>query len=573
MGKSLAVNLGQHSIAGVKPQNEDFHGAYVPKGAGLDSKGIAIALADGVSASEGGKEASQIAVRQFLDDYFSTPDSWTVKHAVTKVLGALNLWLYNQGQREYAGTNGLATTFCAVVFKSQTAHLFHVGDSRIYRLREGRLECLTQDHRIQFGKDSAYLARALGIDTRLDVDYRSQLLQAGDCYLLTTDGVHDVLDTESLQALLLGSGRDPQVCAEKLVEAALQAGSQDNITCQIARIDSLPEADKDEFYGNLTRLPFPPDLKAGNVLDGYLILRELNATSRSQVYLAEDTLDTGIGKVVIKTPSQNFNDDPLYIDLFLHEEWVAKRLDSPHLIKVVERANRPRTFLYSVVEYVEGQTLRQWMLDHPNPPVAAVRATVDQIARGLRVMHRLEMIHQDLKPDNVLVDRHNTLKIIDFGSTRIAGLAEIKSVLQHNAIVGTANYSAPEYFRGESGTNRSDIFALGVMAYEMFTGQLPYGEIQPEKAAKHKFVYTPARLHNPAVPEWVDAALEKATHPKPDKRYALLSEFVADLTRPNANLVTEGQSRPLLERNPVAFWRGLALLELLVMVVLIYWLA
>ncbi|MDD5395424.1 MAG: protein kinase [Thiothrix sp.] len=571
MGKSLAITLGQHSIAGVKPQNEDFHGVSVPKGAGLDSKGIAVVLADGVSASEGGKEASQIAVRQFLDDYFSTPDSWTVKHAATKVLGALNLWLYNQGQREYAGTNGLATTFCAVVFKSQTAHLFHVGDSRIYRLREGRLECLTQDHRIQFGKDSAYLARALGIDTRLEVDYRSQPLAVGDCYLLTTDGVHDVLDMESLQRLLLDSGRDPQVCAGKLVEAALQAGSQDNITCQIARIDSLPEVDKDEFYGNLTRLPFPPDLKAGNVLDGYLILRELNATSRSQVYLAEDTLDTGVGKVVIKTPSQNFNDDPLYIDLFLHEEWVAKRLDSPHLIKVIERANRPRTFLYSVVEYIEGQTLRQWMLDHPNPPVAAVRATVDQIARGLRTMHRLEMIHQDLKPDNVLVDRNNTLKIIDFGSTRIAGLAEIQSVLQHSAIVGTANYSAPEYFRGETGTNRADIFALGVMAYEMFTGQLPYGEIQPEKAAKHKFVYTSARLHNPAVPEWVDAALKKATHPKLDKRYGLLSEFVADLTRPNANLVMEGQSCPLLERNPLVFWKGVALLEWVMIVWLVYW--
>lgn len=570
MSKPLAITLGQHSIAGVKPQNEDFHGAYVPKGAALDSKGIAIVLADGVSASEGGKEASQIAVRQFLDDYFSTPDSWTVKHAATKVLGALNLWLYNQGQREYAGTNGLATTFCAVVFKSQTAYLFHVGDSRIYRLRDGRLECLTKDHRIQFGTEREYLARALGIDARLDVDHRTQTLQVGDCYLLTTDGIHDVLDRETLESLLLASPHDPQQCAEKLVATALERGSQDNITCQIARIDSLPEADKDEFYGNLTRLPFPPDLKAGNVLDGYQILRELNATSRSQVYLAEDTLDTGVGKVVIKTPSQNFNDDPLYIDLFLHEEWVAKRLDSPHLIKVVERANRPRTFLYSVVEYIEGQTLRQWMLDNPNPSVAQVRATVDQIARGLRAMHRMDMIHQDLKPDNVLIDHNNTLKIIDFGSTHIAGLAETQTVLQHNHIVGTASYSAPEYFRGQPGSNRADIFSLGVIAYEMFTGKLPFGEVEPEKAAKKKFQYASAKLHNPAVPEWVDAALEKATQPSPEKRYALLSEFVADLTKPNGSLVGDGQSRPLLERNPLAFWRGVALLEWLVIMGLIY---
>lgn len=180
------------------------------------------------------------------------------------------------------------------------------------------------------------------------------------------------------------------------------------------------------------------------------------------------------------------------------------------------------------------------------------------------------MIHQDLKPDNVLIDRNNTLKIIDFGSTRIAGLAETQTVLQHNHIVGTASYSAPEYFQGETGTNRSDIFSLGVIAYEMFTGHLPYGEIQPEQVAKKRFTYSPARWHNPAVPDWVDAALEKATHPNPEKRYALLSEFVADLTLPNTSLIAEGQTRPLLERNPVAFWRGVALLELLIMFGLIY---
>lgn len=572
MNQSLTIRLGQHSIAGIKPQNEDFYGALVPTDAMLDSKGICIAIADGVSASEGGKDASQIAVRQFLDDYYSTPDSWSTKHAATKVLGALNLWLYNQGQKLYGGNCGLATTFSAMVLKSQTAHLFHVGDSRIYLLREGRLEALTQDHRVHFGAERDYLARALGIDARLDIDYHTRPLQAGDCFILTTDGVHDVLRMEGMEQILAAHPDDPQKQAEVLVDQAFSLGSQDNITCQVVRIDALPQADKGEFFEQLTSLPFPPDLKAGQVLDGYRILRELNATSRSQVYLAEDTQAPQGKKVVIKTPSQNFNDDPLYIEQFLLEEWVAKRLDSPHLIKVCDRAARARTFLYSVVEYIEGQTLRQWMRDNPSPGTDRVRATVDQIARGLRAMHRMEMIHQDLKPDNILIDRNNTLKIIDFGSTRIAGLAETQSVLEHNHIVGTASYSAPEYFRGEPGSNRSDIFSLGVIAYEMFTGQLPYGEITPEQAARKKFTYTPARLHNPAIPDWVDAALEKATHPHPNRRYELESEFVADLTRPNQNLLNEGRSRPLLERNPLGFWKGLSLLQLAVILILGYWL-
>lgn len=570
MSSELSITLGQQSIAGVKPRNEDFHGAIIPKDSAITSKGIAIAIADGVSASEGGKEASQIAVHQFLDDYFSTPDSWTVKHAVTQVLGALNLWLFNQGQRQYAGHCGMATTFSAVIFKSHIAHLFHLGDSRIYRLRNGKLECLTKDHRIQFGDEREYLARALGIDTALEIDYSSHSLQEGDLYLLSTDGVHDVLSNHDLESLLTTSSRDLQQRAEAVVDQALKQSSQDNITCQIVRIDILPDADKAELYEQLSSLPFPPDLNAGQILDGYRILRELNATSRSQVYLAEDTLNRHGRRVAIKTPSPNFDDDPLYIDQFLHEEWVAKRLDSPHLIKVCDRSDRPRSFLFSVMEYIEGQTLRQWMLDNPMPGMSRIRAIVEQIVRGVRVMHRMEMIHQDLKPDNILIDNHNTVKVFDFGSTRIAGLAETQTVLEHNRIVGTASYSAPEYFKGERGTNRADIFSLGVITYEMLTGQLPYGEISPEQAARKKFTYKSARLYDPAIPDWVDTVLEKATHPNPRRRYEVLSEFLTDLNHPNSSLVSERRNRPLLERNPLVFWKGVALIELVIILLLVY---
>lgn len=572
MQHNLAVTLGQHSVAGVKPDNEDFYGAITPKDKVLDCKGIAVVIADGVSASEGGREASQIAVKQFFSDYYSTPDSWTVKTAINKVMGSLNLWLCSQGQRQYGGLGGMSTTFTGLILKSHTAYLTHIGDSRIYRWHGGVLECLSRDHRVQFSGERAYLTRALGLDSNLEIDFRVLELEQGDVFVLTTDGVHDVLADARISEVLHNHSEEPQLCAETLVEAALQAGSQDNITCQIVRIDQLPQVNREELYQQLGRLPFPPDLQAGQVIDGYLILRELNATSRSQVYLAEDTLVAG-DKVVIKTPSQNFNDDPVYIDLFLHEEWVARRLNSPHLIRLHEVGQRQRTFLYSVVEYVEGKTLRQWMRDNPGLGVSEVRATVDQIARGLRAMHRLEMIHQDLKPDNILIDLNNTLKIIDFGSTRIAGLLEIQSVLQHNHIVGTASYSAPEYFKGARGTNRSDIFSLGVIAYEMLTGQLPFGEVEPESADKKKFRYISACLHNPKVPEWVDAALEKATHPSPDKRYSVLSEFVADLSKPNDGLLAGRYNRPLLERNPLLFWKWLAGLEALLILLLVYWLS
>jgi len=574
---NLSVTIGQTSIAGIKPENEDFLGSYIPSketddAAQLESKGITVAIADGMSGSDGGKEASQVSVSQFLTDYYGTPESWTVKQAATKILTALNTWLYSQGQQKYGTAKGMVTTFSAVVIKSQTAHLFHVGDSRIYRLRGSDLVQLTRDHRVWITNDRDYLSRAMGIDTHLEIDYRATAVQEGDIYLLTTDGIHDFVGNKEIQEIIETHKDDPQKASDNLVKAATANECDDNISAQILCVDYLPEPDKTEFYEQLTQLPFPPDLTAGNVIDGYKILRELNASSRSQVYLAEDTLSEKVKglhrKVVIKTPSVNFEDDPSYIDLFLHEEWVAKRLQSPHLIKICGM-DRKRTFLYTVVEYVQGQSLKQWMLDNPKPTLIQVRGTVDQIARGLRAMHRLEMIHQDLKPDNILLDEFNTLKIIDFGSTKIAGLAEIKSVVEHNEIVGTANYSAPEYFKGESGTNRSDIYSLGVIAYEILTGKLPYGETSAERASKKKFNYVSARQYNPLVPDWIDACLRKAVHPNPEKRYGLLSEFLSDFRKPNQALLDRNSSQPLLERNPLIFWRGVAFIQFIVILLLI----
>lgn len=572
MPGTLSISLGQSSSAGAKAENEDFLGALIPEDTLLESKGVAIAIADGMSGSDGGKEASQMSVRMFLDDYYSTAQSWSVKKAVTKVMSAMNSWLYSQGQKKFDSAKGMVTTFSAIVIKSHTLHLFHIGDSRVYRLRGGDFEQLTQDHRIWISNEKEYLSRALGIDINLNIDYQTSPVEEGDIYFLSTDGVHDFVGDAELQELIESGKNDLQTTSQNILDAATANQSDDNLTCQIIRIDTLPAADKEAFFDKLTQLPFPPDLKGGNIIDGYKIIRELVSSSRSQVYLAEDTIEHSSSdspqQVVIKTPSVNFEDDPGYIDHFLHEEWVGKRLNSEHLIKTCA-TDRKRTFLYTVVEYIQGQTLAQWMQDNPKPTLIQVRGTVAQITKGLRVMHRMEMIHQDLKPDNIIIDKNNTLKILDFGSTKIAGLAEIESVMEHSKIVGTASYSAPEYFKDEAISSRSDIFSLGVITYQMLTGKLPYGEIDPLKAHKKKFNYTPARQWNGSIPDWIDGALKKATHPNPEKRYSLLSEFITDLSKPNQRLL-ESDKRPLLHRNPLKFWQAVAAAELLAILYLLY---
>ncbi|MDM8559741.1 bifunctional protein-serine/threonine kinase/phosphatase [Candidatus Parabeggiatoa sp. HSG14] len=558
MANILSITVGQHSEAGRKEKNQDAYGVLAPPEPLLTTKGVVAVIADGVSSSEAGGEASEYSVKGFLNDYFSTPESWTVKTAAQKILTALNRWLYGQGYHLYGTNKGLVTTLSVLVIKSTTAHLFHLGDTRIYRLRGTTLECLTQDHRVQISKDKEYLSRAMGIELHIEIDYRESQVEVRDHYIFTTDGIHGYISDKEIADIALEYRHDLNKACQLIVSEAYAKDSPDNLTCQIVRVDSLPSQDVDTFLKKLTDLPFPPPLSPGMHLDGYHILRELYASNRTQVYLALDA-DTQ-KKVVLKTPSVNFEDNPAYIDKFLHEEWVGKRLTHPHVMKVHEQ-KRHRQCLYYVAEHIQGQTLRQWIHDNPQPSLTEVRPMIEQIAAGLRAFHKMEMLHQDIKPENIMIDKHGTIKIIDFGSTKIAGLEEITTPLERINLLGTKNYTAPEYLRGYTGTTRSDIFSLGVMTYEMLTGQLPYSEGKTEKPT-HRLNYTSACHYNPELPVWVDCALKKAVHPSPSRRYESLSEFLYDLSHPNPF--------PLRERNPVAFWRGTTVIMFIFNMLLLY---
>ena len=254
------LSVGQYSVAGCKAQNEDAIGIRIPEGKLLASKGAAAVIADGVSAAEAGKEASHTCVYNFLSDYFSTPESWSVKQSGQQVLTALNRWLYSRGQGFNDNSKGYITTMSTVVFKSHTAHIFHVGDSRIYRLREGALEQLTTDHSTPVSDNQAYLARAMGLDVRLDVDYQTTPLQTGDSFLQTTDGIHDVLGAPAIQRILETPGITLDNACEQLVATALHKGSTDNLSCQLLRVDELPDAQIDDIINQSTHLRFPPML-------------------------------------------------------------------------------------------------------------------------------------------------------------------------------------------------------------------------------------------------------------------------------------------------------------------------
>lgn len=568
MATQLNVSIGGYSSAGVKPQNEDAINYSIPTDKTLETKGIVSVLADGVSSSEAAREASHTAVSSFIEDYYSTPDTWSTKKSCQQVVSAINGWLYKQGYSHANDLKGWVTTFDAMIFKSNSVHIIHIGDSRIYRLRDRELTQLTKDHITWLNSERSYLSRALGVDTALQIDFKTDELREGDYYLQTSDGVHAFISQAEIIEIL-SSAYSAEDKARRLVEKAISKQSDDNLSAQVIQIQQLPSATKQEVYEKLTELPFPPELQPGMKIDGYEILQEINLSARSQIYLAKDMAN---GKeLVLKTPSANYSDDPWYLDGFVREEWIGQRLKHPGLMKTYKSKNR-KQFLYFTTEYIKGQTISQWISAHPNPDINTVREYITQLSSALRALHRQDVIHQDLKPDNIMLNGNERIKIIDFGAVHAAGLAELTSVLQRKHPEGTLNYTAPEYLMGEPGSKRSDIFSLGVICYEMLCGELPFKEKTVNKfhlKSYEHMQYIPIKTHRPDLPAWIDTVLKKACAPNPTKRYGLLSEFTHDLKTPQ-DLIIHTEFEPLLQRNPVLVWQVISLSLLSTLITVIY---
>src|SRR5215475_882358 len=233
MASQLAISIGQHSDKGRKETNQDFHGALIPNEPLLGLKGIAVVLADGISTSDVSGVASESAVKSFLTDYYCTSDSWSVKTSAHRVIAATNSWLHaqtRQSQYLYDQDRGYVCTLSAMVIKSTTAHIFHIGDARIYRVVGRGLEQLTEDHRVIVSSQQSYLGRALGINPQVEIDYRAVAIENGDLFLLATDGVYEHVASRFVAETITRHANDLDRAAAAIVEEAKRRGSTDNLT-------------------------------------------------------------------------------------------------------------------------------------------------------------------------------------------------------------------------------------------------------------------------------------------------------------------------------------------------------
>lgn len=558
---SLKIVIGQSTETGERERNEDYCGAVTPEAEQLATKGALLAVADGVGGNAGGREASEMTVRGVLSDYYATPDTWEATVALDKVLTALNRWVLSQGarQREMAG---MATTLSLLVLRGKRYVIAHVGDSRIYRLRGGELLQLTTDHVWDRPDMRHVLKRAIGLDSQLQVDYAEGELQAGDVFALMSDGVWEKLGQLGIHEIL-SLYHSPQMASDDLVRQALAKGSQDNATALVVRIEQLGDESHADLLAEAKRLRIPPRLKVGEKLDDFEVLALLYESRASLLYKVKNLLS---GQVcVLKTLLPIMDDDMEACNGLLNEEWLAKRVVSRYFVQVQPVSAERRSCLYYVMSWHAGATLQQQVDNGQHFSAADVANVGIRVAKGLGALHRLNIVHRDIKPANLHQGEDNRLRILDLG----VALNPNKSYEDTGGTPGTPSYMAPEFFAGECASAASDLYAAGVTLYYLLTRHYPYGEIEPFQRPRFGDPVPPTR-YRPDIPQWLENIILKAVARDPKLRFETAEEMLLALEIGERKPLLSPARSPLLERDPLLLWQGIAVLSLIVNIFLVY---
>jgi serine/threonine protein phosphatase PrpC len=551
----LLVSVGWASAQGPRADNQDFAGAWLGSETERARHGMVAALADGVSGGKGGRVAAELAVRTLIEGYYAQPDTIGVAAAVERVMAPYNRWLAAMGRGE--GMVHAATTFTALVLRGRKGHVLHAGDSRAWHLRGERLVQVTADHTHSHPDRRHILLRALGLEDQLRLDYHELGLAEHDRLLLTSDGVHGVLGAGRLRDLL-GVRRSAQGDAEVIVEAALGAGGQDNATVLVIDIVSLPALDHDTLAGDLAALPILPPPVEGESVDGFALERMLSDGRYTRLFAARDTVSGQ--DVVVKFPKLALLSETGARSAFTREMLVGSRVDSPFVGAAWPLAAERQTRLYGVQPYYPGPTLEQ-RLAHPVSLKEALRIAI-MLTRGVAALHRLRIIHRDIKPDNVILTDEGGLRLIDLGVARLPRVEDFAG----NEIPGSPAYMAPEMFDGHAGDEATDQFALGICLWRLFTGLWPYGEVEAFSRPRFRRPEALGKAR-PDLPAWLETVLMRCTAIAPEERYGDVIDLLRALEGGAAVARRPLRKPPLIERHPLRVWQALCLILLVALVV------
>jgi serine/threonine protein phosphatase PrpC len=547
----VKASVGFASETGPREHNEDFAGAVFGPELPEPRGDIVAAIADGVGGAKGGRVAAEMAVRGFLDGFCDLPETMEVRRAGARILNSLNNWIYAQGQRD-AKLAGMGCTFTALVLRGRVAHVLHVGDTRVYRLRGDRLTCLTIDHvREGSAERSNVLTRALGVGTEVPLDYTTQPLARHDRFVLCSDGVHAFLPAEVIADVLRDRSAS-DVSARALVNAALQAGSTDNCTALVVDVVDLPTAASADIGAAIMRLPLIPVPSEGETVDGFVLKVLVSDGRYTRLFGAVDEVEGG--EVVLKFPKPQVASVAIYHAAFVREAWVGARVHSPWLGRTIELPPGRQTCLYTVMPLYPGELLETRLGRRPALGLEEGRNITIKLARAAAALHSVGIIHRDIKPDNVILESEGSLKLIDLGVVRVPGMEDFPPT----DIPGTPAYMAPEMFSGEPGNEGTDIYALGVTMFRAFTGEYPYGNPDATNQPRRSRPTALSSLR-PDLPAWLQGVLGRAIAIDPAERFHDMTEFAVEMEMGPARAPpTVRRPQTFYERRPVLFWQGVS---------------
>ncbi|WP_207888466.1 bifunctional protein-serine/threonine kinase/phosphatase [Pseudomonas sp. 30_B] len=551
---SLTLSFAQASATGPRDENQDALRVVTPPAGLAASKGHLFAIADGVSHCADGGLAARLTLQALAADYYATPETWAVAQALDRLLISQNRWLQANG-----GGQPLLTTLTALVLRGRRFTLAHVGDCRLYRWHTGQLECLTQDHVWEQPGMQHVLKRALGLDQHLVVDYRDGELEAGQSFLLVSDGVWSVLGNAGILRLL-EDAPSLQACADALVSAAHLAGSQDNASALLLRVDELPAASLGDALAQLDQWPAPPALRDEQEFEGWQVESRLAQSRQSLIYRVRDRQGR---PWLLKTLPAALRDSPEAAQALLLEEWFLRRVQGRYFPELHSLPQRQH--LYYVMREYPGQTLHEHLKLNGPLNLPDWLDLAQRLLYGLGQLHRRNILHRDIKPENLHWANDGELRLLDFGLAYCPGLSQDDP----HDLPGTPSYLAPESFQGAAPDARQDLYAAGVTLYRLLCSHYPYGEIE---AFQHPRFGTPAPAsrYRPDVPAWLDDWLAKLTAAQPQQRFETAEECLLALEQGERQTPT--RPRPLLEREPLRVWRGIALASLAINLGLILWL-
>ncbi len=491
-------------------------------------------VADGVGAARGGKEASQRIVESMVRNYADRPRTWTPQKSLAEFTRLLNHRLY-QDSLERFGTPEMVSTLAVAVIEGDRLYGLNVGDSPVYLARGGNLQRLSDEHVLDGADSKHVLSRAVGLAPEIEPHFFETDLADGDVALLCTDGVSNVLNEDALSMKL-----DHRSAARSIVSTAREKASPDLLDDMSAIVLDIAETGKLKAV-NEQPLTIPATLEKGDVIDGYTLAKPFQHSDR--VWLA--TRDGR--RFSMKFAPLDALHHEAVLHAFTRETWNATRLDAEFFPKAfVPEHGTTRCY---VMEFIEAPSLKTLLASRRLAVDEAVALGRFLLAASQHLL-RLDLVHGDIKPENILVlSGYDSLqfKLVDFGS-----MTELFSIRSR---AGTASYLAPERFHEAPISERTEVFAIGVTLYQALTGEFPFGEIERFQTPHFSASKKPSLL-NQNIPPWLDALLLRATSPDPARRYGNFSEMLFDLDHPAEVAPFHRTEAPLLERDPLLFYKA-----------------